>query len=96
MAVPDRIKTQSLFNEAVVEDPDLLAYTTDHLKTQEMCDEAVRNNTYTLRFIPDHLKRQECATNSYVPCRMHFILFLTILKLKGCALGKPMAAVLCP
>ena len=96
MAVPDRIKTQSLFNEAVGEDPGLLAYTTDHLKTQEMCDEAVRNNPYTLRFIPDHLKRQRMCNEVIRTMRMHFILFLTILKLKGCALGKPTAAVLCP
>ena len=33
MVVPDRIKTQGLFNEAVGEDPGLLAYTPDHLKT---------------------------------------------------------------
>ena len=59
MAVPARIKTQGLCNEAVDTDQGLLAYTFDCLKTQEMCDKAVAHNRYTLRFIPDHLKTQK-------------------------------------
>ena len=59
MVVPDHIKTQELFNEAVHIEPGPLAYAPDHLKTQEMCNEAVTHNPYVLRFVPDHLKTQE-------------------------------------
>ena len=59
IVVPDHTKTQESCNEAVEEDPSLLACAPDRLKSQEMCSKAVRNKPYTLRFIPDHLKTRE-------------------------------------
>ena len=66
IVVPDHIKTQESSNEAVEEDPSLLACAPDCLKSQEMCNKAVRNKPYLLRFIPEHLKTREMCY--YIIC----------------------------
>ena len=57
--VPDHLKTQEMFIEAVRIELFLLAYVTDCFKTQEICKETVRNMPCMLLFVPDHLRTQE-------------------------------------
>ena len=44
--MPDNLKTQEMWNEAVEEDPSLLAFVPYRFKTQEFCNEALAQNQY--------------------------------------------------
>ena len=46
IVMPDNLKTQEMWNEAVEEDPSLLAFVPYHYKTQEICNEALAQNPY--------------------------------------------------
>ena len=41
--IPDDLKTQEMWDEALHMDPHLLEFVPDYLKTQEMCNETVRS-----------------------------------------------------
>ena len=46
IVMPDNLKTQEMWNEAVEEDPSLLAFVPYRYKTQEICNEALAQNPY--------------------------------------------------
>ena len=54
--VPDLLKTQEMYNEAVRIEPILLASLPDHFKTQETWNEVEWNIPCMLLFVPDHFK----------------------------------------
>ena len=51
--IPEHLRTQEMFDEAVRMKPLSLEFVPDHLKTQEMCNETVRINPHPLEFVPE-------------------------------------------
>ena len=64
MVVPNRLKTEEMFKEAVHMDPCSLEFLPECLKTEKMCNEAVRRNEYTLYYVPDHLLTQKMCNEA--------------------------------
>ena len=52
-SIPDRYKTQEMYDRVVSEDPFLRIYCPDKCKTQRMCDKAVDDYLAALKLIPD-------------------------------------------
>ena len=52
--IPDHLKTQEMWDEAVRTESLSLAYVPDRFKTQKMCNEVVRNKLCILLFVLDH------------------------------------------
>ena len=62
--IPDRLKTQEMFYEAVACSPRMLRHGPDQFRTQEMCIKAVEEDPRMLRHVPDHFKTQEICNNA--------------------------------
>ena len=62
--VPDHLKTQEMYNEAVRNNSWALMHVPEHLRTQEMCIkavEAVEVDPSFLQLVPDHLRCRMCV-----------------------------------
>ena len=61
--LPDHLKTQEIWNDAVRMEPFSLLYIPDHFKTQETCDKAVTEDAFYFICVPDRFKAHEMCDN---------------------------------
>ena len=53
--VPDHLKTQKMWDEAVCRALYTLGHVPDHFKTQEMCEKAFEKDLWSLKYVLDWL-----------------------------------------
>ena len=58
--VPDRFKTQEIYNEAVHNRLCMMLFVPDHLWPQEMCNEIMHTMPNAFHHLPDHFKTKIC------------------------------------
>ena len=73
--VPDKFKTQEIYDKEVRRDPRYLEFIPDLFKKQEMCIKVVEEDSYQLWCIPDHLKSQAMCerANEKFPYNLRFV-----------------------
>ena len=84
--VPDRYKTQQMWDKAAFENGGTLKSVPDCYKNQEMCNKAVDNCTHASEFVPEcFMTKEMCdkANNNL----FYLILFLIGIKLKKYVTG---------
>ena len=57
--LPDRYKTQQMFDKVVLENDETLKSVPDCNKNQEMCNKAVDNYPHALEFVPECYKTKK-------------------------------------
>ena len=82
--VPDRYKTQHMWDTAILENSETLESVLDCYKNQEMCDKAVDNYRHALKFVPDCYKTQNMCDKAVIFILLQRNLFLNAVRLKKC------------
>ena len=59
--VLDHLKTQTMCERALEDEPDSLEFVPDNLKTKTMCERAVEEFLGALQLISDHFIHKKCV-----------------------------------
>ena len=85
--VPDQLKTQQMYDKAILENDGTLMSVPECYKNQQLCDKAVEKYLYVLEFVPECSKTpNKYVIKMLILIRLQYNLFLNAIRLKKCVI----------